>query len=72
MKLSDGSIIPGNRGADAEEVARRLARFHAPYHAAIREQMARIASLPHARDSALTEEMNVATSRGCETQRGQY
>ena len=42
MKLSDGSIIPGNRGADAGEVARRLARFHAPYHAAIREQIARI------------------------------
>jgi predicted N-formylglutamate amidohydrolase len=42
MKLSDGSIIPGNRGADAAEVARRLERFHAPYHAAIREQIARI------------------------------
>jgi predicted N-formylglutamate amidohydrolase len=42
MKLSDGSIIPGNRRADAGEVARRLAQFHAPYHAAIREQMARI------------------------------
>lgn len=42
MKLSDGSIVPGNRGADAAEVARRLGRFHAPYHAAIREQIARI------------------------------
>ena len=42
MKLSDGSIIPGNRGADAGEVARRLELFHAPYHAAIREQIARI------------------------------
>lgn len=42
MKLSDGSIIPGNRHAGAEEVAQRLARFHAPYHAAIREQIARI------------------------------
>jgi predicted N-formylglutamate amidohydrolase len=42
MKLSDGSIIPGNRGADADEVARRLGRFHAPYHAAIRQQIARI------------------------------
>jgi predicted N-formylglutamate amidohydrolase len=42
MKLSDGSIIPGNRQADAAEVAARLARFHAPYHAAIRQQMARI------------------------------
>ena len=42
MKLSDGSIIPGNRDAGKDEVARRLARFHAPYHAAIREQIARI------------------------------
>jgi predicted N-formylglutamate amidohydrolase len=35
MKLSDGSIIPGNAKADAEEVARRIARFHQPYHDAI-------------------------------------
>ena len=35
MKLSDGSIIPGNRNADATEVARRIQMFHAPYHAAI-------------------------------------
>jgi predicted N-formylglutamate amidohydrolase len=35
MKLSDGSIIPGNRDADAAEVARRIAAYHAPYHAAI-------------------------------------
>lgn len=44
MKLSDGSIVPGNRNADAAEVARRLARFHAPYHAAIRDQISRIGS----------------------------
>ncbi len=42
MRLSDGSIIPGNRGADSDEVARRLIRYHAPYHAAIARQMARI------------------------------
>jgi len=42
MKLSDGSIIPGNRDAGADEVARRMSRFHAPYHAAIRQEMARI------------------------------
>jgi len=70
MKLSDGSIVPGNRNADAAEVARRLQRFHAPYHAAIKDQIARIESLPRARDSALAGEMGVATSRGCETQRG--
>ena len=27
MQLSDGSIIPGNRGIDGEELARRIARF---------------------------------------------
>ncbi|HYS45234.1 MAG TPA: N-formylglutamate amidohydrolase [Rhizomicrobium sp.] len=39
MKLSDGSLIPGNilgnRDAEAAEVARRIAHYHAPYHAAI-------------------------------------
>ncbi len=33
--LSDGSIVPGNRGAGADEIAERIARFHAPYHARI-------------------------------------
>ena len=42
MKLSDGSIIPGNRGVDEKEVAWRLDQFHAPYHQAIRDQMARL------------------------------
>jgi predicted N-formylglutamate amidohydrolase len=35
MKLSDGAVIPGNAEADAVEVERRIAAFHAPYHAAI-------------------------------------
>jgi predicted N-formylglutamate amidohydrolase len=35
VKLSDGRIVPGNRGADSKEVASRIARFHAPYHARI-------------------------------------
>ena len=42
MKLSDGSIIPGNRDADAAEVSRRIAQFHAPYHAAITAELDRI------------------------------
>ncbi len=42
MKLSDGSIIPGNRHADAAEVARRIADFHKPYHDAIAHEIARI------------------------------
>jgi predicted N-formylglutamate amidohydrolase len=42
MKLSDGSIIPGNRDAGSAEVARRIAEFHAPYHAAIEAALDRI------------------------------
>ena len=42
MKLSDGSIIPGNRDADAAEVARRIAAWHAPYHAAIAAELDRM------------------------------
>ena len=36
MRLSDGAIIPGNRHLDAAERERRIARFHRPYHDAIR------------------------------------
>jgi len=35
MRLCDGTIIPGNRGVDAAEVARRLEAYHRPYHRAI-------------------------------------
>jgi predicted N-formylglutamate amidohydrolase len=46
MKLSDGNIVPGNRGADAAEIASRVASFHAPYHARIETELAKIASVP--------------------------
>jgi predicted N-formylglutamate amidohydrolase len=39
MQLSDGSIIPGNRAITPDEIARRIAAFHAPYHAAIAEEI---------------------------------
>src|ERR1700712_1360700 len=42
MKLSDGSIIPGNRDAGAAEVARRIEAWHAPYHAAIAAELDRM------------------------------
>jgi predicted N-formylglutamate amidohydrolase len=45
MKLSDGAIIPANREVDAHrdaaEFARRIERFHAPYHAEIEKLIAR-------------------------------
>lgn len=47
MKLSDGAIIPGNRDADADEVARRLIRFYQPYDAAITGQIARTIASGH-------------------------
>ncbi|GAA0525277.1 N-formylglutamate amidohydrolase [Rhizomicrobium palustre] len=42
MKLSDGSVIPGNRHADDAEIDRRIAQFHAPYHTAIAAMVARL------------------------------
>ncbi len=35
MKLSDGAVIPGNAKVDDAEIARRIARFSGPYHAAV-------------------------------------
>jgi predicted N-formylglutamate amidohydrolase len=46
MKLSDGSTIPGNRNADAAEVAARIAQFHAPYHAQIASELAALGGVP--------------------------
>jgi predicted N-formylglutamate amidohydrolase len=46
MKLYDGTVIPANRHVDAAEVARRLDRFHRPYHQAY-------AALAAARDNAV-------------------
>lgn len=40
MRLSDGSVIPGNARADASEIAHRIEAFHAPYHAAIAGEIA--------------------------------
>jgi predicted N-formylglutamate amidohydrolase len=45
MKLSDGSVIPGNRNADAAEIASRIVKFHAPYHARIEEELVKFASV---------------------------
>jgi predicted N-formylglutamate amidohydrolase len=46
MKLSDGSIIPGNvlgnGDTDTAAVAQRIAAYHAPYHAAIDAELDRI------------------------------
>ncbi|GGG71178.1 N-formylglutamate amidohydrolase [Salipiger pallidus] len=41
MKLYDGTIIPGNRHADAAERTRRLEQYWRPYHDAIERLAAR-------------------------------
>ncbi|MFZ5963395.1 N-formylglutamate amidohydrolase [Thalassococcus sp. BH17M4-6] len=41
MRLYDGSVIPGNRHAGAEERARRLDAYYRPYHTALEELAAR-------------------------------
>ncbi|EBA10351.1 N-formylglutamate amidohydrolase [Sagittula stellata] len=41
MKLYDGTIIPGNRHADAAEKARRIAAYWQPYHDALEGLAAR-------------------------------
>jgi len=44
MKLSDGAVIPGNRDADAEEVAHRRAAYWQPYQDAIASTITRVMS----------------------------
>jgi predicted N-formylglutamate amidohydrolase len=36
MRLSDGSLVPGNARIGRDEIERRLKLYHEPYHAAIR------------------------------------
>jgi predicted N-formylglutamate amidohydrolase len=45
VALSDGSLVPGNRDLSAAERAARIARYYAPYHAAIDQAIARAESL---------------------------
>lgn len=39
MRVSDGAVVPGNAGVDEAERERRIARFHRPYHAAIKAEI---------------------------------
>lgn len=40
MKLSDGSVIPGNVTADESETTQRISDFHGPYHKAVEAEIA--------------------------------
>ena len=41
-QVSDGTVVPGNRGIDAVERQRRIDEFYEPYHAAVGAAMARL------------------------------
>ncbi len=42
MRLSDGAVVPGNADYDEAERERRIARFHRPYHDAVREKIGEV------------------------------
>lgn len=44
MKFSDGTVVPGNRSADQNEVNRRLMQFYDPYDQAISDTISHIIS----------------------------
>ncbi len=48
MRLSDGAVVPGNARVDEAERARRIGRFHAPYHDAIDAMIDRALALGQA------------------------
>jgi predicted N-formylglutamate amidohydrolase len=39
MRLSDGTVVPGNHKADTAEIEHRLATYHRPYHRQIETQI---------------------------------
>ena len=39
MRLSDGTVVPGNHPLPPDEVANRIERFHRPYHRAVARQV---------------------------------
>jgi predicted N-formylglutamate amidohydrolase len=41
MRLSDGTVIPGNRHVSEADIAERIRRFHDPYHRAIEDAIER-------------------------------
>ena len=42
MRLSDGTVVPGNHPISRAEIDRRISNFHAPYHDAIENMIERI------------------------------
>lgn len=42
MRLSDGTVVPGNHPISADEIQTRIDRYHAPYHRAIDDVLDRM------------------------------
>jgi predicted N-formylglutamate amidohydrolase len=47
MQISDGAVVPGNRGLTETERAHRIGRFHRPYHQAIAMAMRAVQARGH-------------------------
>lgn len=47
MRLSDGAIVPGNAGIDEAGIAARVAKYYAPYDAAIDDAVERATAAGH-------------------------
>ena len=58
MKLYDGTIIPGNRHADEDELQKRLNRCYRPYHTALAEMAARQADTVIVSVHSFTRQLN--------------
>lgn len=41
MRLSDGTVVPGNHPISASEIENRIEQFHQPYHTAIKQEIER-------------------------------
>jgi predicted N-formylglutamate amidohydrolase len=54
-RISDGTVVPGNRDIDGTETARRIARYHTPYHEAVAAEVERLTAAVAPRAPALVD-----------------
>ena len=54
-RISDGTVVPGNRDIDGTETAQRIARYHTPYHEAVGGEIQRLTAATATRAPALVD-----------------
>lgn len=54
-RISDGTVVPGNRDIDGTETAQRIALYHAPYHRAVGGEIERLSAANAPRAPALVD-----------------